>query len=189
MNRLEFFSLLRNLPPPDLKLVQNAYWYAKNVHRLDRRDSGERYFEHCRRVPLILIQERGIYEARTIATGLTHDSVEDTFAPPDVLLALLGPEVYESVEILSKTTPAFDCLTGLMVARGKKDTELYWEQIVKAPARARLVKCADRLDNLRSFGIWSEERRQRYVAETKRWILPIASATDPWFVVEMAKYL
>ncbi len=55
MNRETFFDTIHTLvDPSELIMVSHAYWLAKQVHREQTRDSGERYFEHCRRVALNL---------------------------------------------------------------------------------------------------------------------------------------
>lgn len=172
----------------DLKLVQNAYWFAKDVHRKDIRDTGERYFEHCRRVALILMEERNVYDAEIIATAFIHDCIEDTHAPPDVILSIFGSTVHEWAYTLSKTLPFFDELSGEVVRREKKDAKIYFAEIHHGPWQVRLLKCADRVDNLRSFGAWDAERKARYIQETEEYILPIAEQVDPWFTKEMKKY-
>jgi GTP diphosphokinase / guanosine-3',5'-bis(diphosphate) 3'-diphosphatase len=189
VNRKKFFNLLRyQLSLNELRFVQKAYWFAKDVHRIQTRDGGERYFEHCRRVALVIIEERKIFDADTIVTALVHDVIEDTFVPPDAFFNLFGPRTYEWTHILSKNTPCFDEINGTVVIRDKKDIQKYFWVIQNASREVRLVKLSDRLDNLRSFGIWPEERRQRYIRETKEYIVPIALATDPWFVEEFSKY-
>ncbi len=189
MNREIFFGLLKDrLSPRDLKFVQNAYWFAKREHHGQVRDSGERVFEHCRRVALILIQERRIFDPEVIATALIHDVNEDTPAPPDATLSLFGPKVYEWSQLLSKTLPVFDAVTGAVVVRGEKDPGKYFWEIQNAPQEVRSVKCSDRVDNLRSFGCWPPERKQKYIRETREYLFPIAEITDPWFLGEFSKH-
>jgi len=189
MNREMFFGLLKDkLSARDLKLIQNAYWFAKDAHRAQTRDDGERYFEHCRRVALVLIRERGIFDPEIIVTALTHDVGEDTTVPPDVIFSLFGPSVYEWTQLLSKTLPVFDATTGAVTLRGKKDLQKYFWAIQSGPIPAGLVKCADRTDNMRSFGCWPPERKAKYIRETREYIIPIAQKVDPWFVDELSKH-
>lgn len=197
MDRREFFiRLAGHLSSPELRLVQNAYWLAEEVHheRVDKygkrhglRDTGEGSFEHCGRVALTLIDERGIYDAEVIATAFLHDVIEDTFTPPDVLLPLFGPKIYEWISTLSKNFLSRDYLTGEIVADDKKSIAWYFANIAKAPWSVRMVKCSDRLDNVRTLGVWDEERKLRYVLETQKYVLPIAEATDKFFVTELMK--
>ncbi|MEY4731225.1 MAG: bifunctional (p)ppGpp synthase/hydrolase SpoT [Candidatus Parcubacteria bacterium] len=185
MNRAKFFGLLRGLPSGDLTQIQVAYWLAKNAHRPQTpRDNGDRYFEHPRRVAITLI-ERGARDKDTITTALLHDVVEDTNTPLTVIVDLFPNVIWERLYILSKYVPIFDPLTGQIHDRTKKPTEKYFEAIAGAEEAVRLVKLADRLDNIRDMATWNGERRQRYVTETTQYILPIAEKTDPWFLREI----
>lgn len=178
MNRVGFFERLAHLSADDLERVQTAYWFSKNVHRTQSRDTGERYFEHPRRAALILL-DVGLHDAETLETALLHDALEDTFAPPKVYVQLFGPEVFKNILLLSKSVPSFDPLTGEMIGRAKKDAEVYWQGIATGNICVRRVKCADRIDNLRSCADWPPERKDKYRAETVSRILPFAKDTDP----------
>lgn len=180
MNRDRFFEILGDRTVNGRELVQRAYWLSKNVHRVQMRDSGERYFEHPRRVALILA-EQGLVDPDIMVTALLHDVLEDTFTPSDVLLCLFGCEAYRRLEILSKQMPAEDRATGQVIGWAKKDTEDYYLGLRSACKTVRLVKCADRLDNLRTCHVWPQERVCSYVKETERLVMPLAQATDPFF--------
>jgi len=181
MNRKEFFRLLGGMTHGDLDQVQLAYWLAKNAHREQRRDSGERYFEHPRDVAIMLI-ERGLKEKDLIIKALLHDLVEDTNTPYPVIINLFGHDVWHSLFMLSKTVPVFDPVTGQTSARYHKPNEVYYTELLNAPEDDRLVKCADRLINLRDMREgWSLERQIKKAEETRKHILPIAEKTDLWF--------
>lgn len=187
MDRETFFDHLKEkLTPEELMRVQRGYWFAKNTHRFQRRDTGERYFEHCRRVASILI-ERNAYNADSITLALIHDVVEDGFTPPGVILKLFGATLYRWAFLLSKKLPVFDEITGRVLVWGKIDIAPYFSSVAHAEQEVRMVKLADRLDNLRSIGNWSCSRIERYIKETVKFIIPIAESTDSWFVVEFEK--
>ena len=83
MNRARFEQLLNlKMRPIDVKLVMKAYQDAKYAHGYEnqKRDNGERYFEHPRRVALIVMRELEIYDPDMIIAALLHDTVEDTFS-------------------------------------------------------------------------------------------------------------
>ena len=184
MCRDRFFSLLSGLPSYGLKQVQTAYWLAKNVHRTQSRDSGERYFEHPRRVALELL-DHDILDARTIVDGLLHDVLEDTYTPPPVICQLFGSDTYRDLTLLSKKLPAMDEVTGQIQGWISKLTEEYFTALMRAPHHVRLVKCADRLDNLKSCDIWPTDRIRRYRTETERLIIPLAQITDQDFLAKL----
>ena len=185
MNRKEFYNKINGfISAKDRKRIENAYWLAKEVHRSQKRDGGERYFEHCRRVASTLI-EHGPATADEIVIALLHDCVEDGFIPEDFLEELFGQNVEKAIDILSKVTPIFDETDGAVKDKIKKNLDDYYNAIANAPLSIRRVKLADRLDNLRSMDVWPEKRKQKYLLETKKYILPIALATDTRFYNEL----
>lgn len=179
MDRREFFSKLplAGYTPDEIRRIRYAYWLAKEAHRTQRRDDGERYFVHPRSVALLLI-EFGYTQADTICAGLLHDAVEDTFTPPDIYVLLCGPEVWSTVQALSKKLPAFDPVTGEIYGWFEKEPKDYVRDIALLPPHGRVVKLCDRLHNLRTCAGWPPERKTRYVRETRENILPLAERTD-----------
>lgn len=175
MNRHEFFGMVKDkgiIDSRELRNIQLAYWLAKTVHREQKRDSGERYFEHCRRVALCGA------DAKEIIVGLLHDCIEDSFIPYEILLRCFGLIACD-IEILSKTQPILDPLTGFAKNRLRKRDDKYYDRISDWSSTSKHVKIFDRLDNLRSMrGTWSKEKQLKYIAETEKYILPIAKKTD-----------
>lgn len=179
MNRKQYFEKLHLAGVRDrldLERLEDAYWFAKAVHRGQNRDAGERYFEHCRRVALNLLKFGGT-SANEMIVALLHDCIEDCFFPERVLRRQFGDAICEAVYTLSKVRIAPGETPG-QVYKVKKDIAVYWQGILQADAMIRRIKIADRLDNLRDMHIWPEARRKKYIRETKQYILPIARATD-----------
>ena len=71
MTREEYFTTIADrLKPEELKYVQTAYWLVKDAHRRQhRRLTGERFFEHVRRVSYSAAIEFGYCDAETLAPG------------------------------------------------------------------------------------------------------------------------
>jgi GTP pyrophosphokinase len=181
-NRISFFGLLSHRSSYELERIQLAYWLSKNVHRVQTRDSGERYFEHPRRVALILM-DNGIKNTDVIIDALLHDVLEDTYTPSRVLIELFGGTAYKRLVTLSKQLPAEDRLSGQIIDWVKKTTEDYYRDLTLAEYGVRLVKCADRLDNLRSCrNAWPQTRIEKYLKETEAHVIPLAQATDQHFL-------
>ncbi len=177
MDREEFFfEQVGNRPASELAAIQDAYWFAKEIHRDQTRDSGERYFEHPRRVVLILINFGYISTAAIIA-GLTHDIVEDGLMPPRILVNALGIATWRRVSSLSKKLPFVDPVTG-KITKLKKDTVDYFKELAASDEVTRATKVADRIDNLSTCDVWEEGKRRRYITESREFILPLAKTTN-----------
>lgn len=188
MNRDDFFERIQDRPQVDLETIQVAYWLAKDAHREQRRDSGERYFEHPRRVALELVN-LGFTSTRTLVAALTHDVIEDTDCPPFIYVRLLGAEAWRRCERLSKVIATHDPVTGGLLGKIKKSPETYFGELREDPICAQ-VKCADRLDNLKSCGAsWEAERIARYVLETEEHILPLAEAKANAFLAPLREII
>lgn len=184
MDRNSFFHQLTPRPASEIERLQIAYWLSKDAHRKQVRDDGERYFEHPRRVATSLIKhDHG--QTPTLILALLHDVVEDTETPLKVIVDLFGTEIWTGLNLLSKQIPNFDPVTGMNTRSGKKPIEDYFRAIADGPKAVRLVKCADRLDNLQDVETFSAERRVRQLAETRKYILPIAQLTCPVYYKEL----
>lgn len=174
MSRREFFRKVAGLVrPEDVQKVAWAYWLAKEVHRTQKRDDGERYFEHCRRVAL-LVMDYGRRDACSVIIALLHDALEDSFITPAVIRKLFGDDVEEALRVLSKTEISFYEDNGF-ICKTKKDLNRYFSEIENNPwINVGVVKCVDRLDNLQNLSAWSRARKLRYVVETRKYLMPIA---------------
>lgn len=178
MNKQEFEEQLRRtwVCAEKIPQVMCAYWLAKEMHRKQKRDGGERYFEHCRRVALLLL-EWGTSDGDQLSAALLHDCIEDCYPPRDLLEKLFPKTVIDAIIVLSKVGPIFNS-NGMIIEKKKKGADAYWQGIAASASWIRLIKLADRLDNLHSMGVWPKERKQKYIAETEKYIMPFARSTD-----------
>ncbi len=151
--------------PSDQLDVKLAYCLAKFGHRAQVRKelfAGKptRYFEHVRRVSLILMDELKIMDRDMIITALLHDSVEDTDdLSPELLEHCFGNDVVSMVKILSKTPKE-----GYIERLGNCHN---WKILT--------IKMCDRLDNLRSLMIpgTTLEFQKRQIQETTDKYFPL----------------
>lgn len=180
MTREEYFTTIADrLKPDELKYVQTAYWLVKDAHRRQhRRLTGERFFEHVRRVSYSAAIEFGHWNPETLTLGLLHDVIEDTFVPSGVIPALFGQQMYKWTLALSKEIPAFNEITGTMIKRAKKTDDEYYPALDQADTIVKIIKGCDRLDNLDDLHKWEEARRDKYVRETNEKVLPIIRKSD-----------
>ena len=80
----------------------------------------------------------------------------------------------ESLRVLSRYVSTFDVTGQLVRPQYKKSPERYFAELFAAPDEDKIVKCADRLHNLRTFECWQRYRRVRYVGETEQHVIPLA---------------
>jgi GTP diphosphokinase / guanosine-3',5'-bis(diphosphate) 3'-diphosphatase len=191
MNRSLFFSTLADrLNSDELQYVQRAYWLVKEAHRRQkRRLTGERFFEHLRRVAFMAAVDYGYCDAETVALGLLHDIVEDTFVPQPVIVNLFGQQMYGWILDVSKEIPSFHPVTGKLIARAKLNEAAFYEALMLAHLKPRIVKGCDRVDNLKDLAQWEPARRDKYIIETNTYHLPLAIQTDARIANEIQKRL
>jgi GTP diphosphokinase / guanosine-3',5'-bis(diphosphate) 3'-diphosphatase len=145
--------------------IQLAYYLSKFGHRAQFRKElidGKplRYFEHVRRVAIILIDEMQIIDREMIIAALLHDTLEDCVdLTPELLEHIFGSTVVSIVKLLSKT-PQEGYLDRLNNCKNWK---------------ALAIKACDRLDNLRSLMVpgTSIEFQKKQIKETKEKYFPI----------------
>ncbi len=164
-NRIEFFQKLEPFHAPSTLLsVQLAYTLSKFSHRaqvrkeLDDAGNAVRYFEHVKRVALILVDETKIIRPEMIIAALLHDGLEDTRdITPAMIEHAFGKDVVSIVKTLSKCPK-----------------EGYLERFyVSTDYRSYVIKACDRLDNLRSLSSGSIEFQTRQIKETKEKYYPL----------------
>lgn len=156
-NKESFFNRIENhLSPFDLNRVKGAYYLAKFGHRsqirkeIDNKGNALRYFEHVRRVALILIDETKTFDADLICTALLHDTLEDTQdINAEIIEQFFGINVAKYVKILTKS-----------------NNDNYIDRLMYGPWQTALVKACDRLDNLRSLDGCTKEFQKKQLKET-----------------------
>lgn len=166
----ELLDLIRLYNPnADVDFIKRAYDFSEKAHSGQIRRSGDPYIIHPLGVAAILAELH--LDLATIATGLLHDTVEDT----DVTLADIeknfGPTVAKMVDGVTKIS--------LMKFRNthEKQGENIRKMIVAMgkDVRVVLVKLADRLHNMRTLNHMSPEKQARIAAETLDIYAPLAS--------------
>jgi GTP diphosphokinase / guanosine-3',5'-bis(diphosphate) 3'-diphosphatase len=155
-------------PDCDLGLLQRAYVFSAKVHEGQERLSGEPYLIHPLEVAGILVDMR--LDAVTVAAGLLHDTVEDTFASLEEIRRLFGEEVAFLVEGLTKISKLE------FTSSRKRQAESFRKMLVamSRDIRILLIKLADRLHNMRTVQFMAEEKAQRIAQETTDIYVPLA---------------
>jgi GTP diphosphokinase / guanosine-3',5'-bis(diphosphate) 3'-diphosphatase len=156
-------------PAVDEDLLNRAYVYAMKAHGPQLRASGDPYFSHPVEVAGILSAWK--LDSASIATGLLHDTVEDTGATIDELSQLFGREVARLVDGVTK-------LNKLELQSSHTEQAENFRKLLLAMSddiRVLLVKLADRLHNMRTLHFIPKlEKQQRIAAETLEIYAPLA---------------
>ncbi len=166
----ELLELIRSYSPnADLSFIKRAYEYSEKAHSGQIRRSGDPYIIHPLGVAAILAELR--LDLATIATGLLHDTVEDTDATLAEIEKNFGGTVSKMVDGVTKIS--------LMKFRNthEKQGENIRKMIVAMgkDVRVVLVKLADRLHNMRTLNHMSPDKQARIAAETLDIYAPLAS--------------
>ncbi len=150
-------------------LIGEAYKASKEAFRGKKRKRGERYFEHCRAVPLILMDFVGVRDWQSIIAALMHDAIEDCGWTKERLASEFGEEVAFIVDGVSMPEGDFPNREARMEAYHQK-----FLAAAEKDVRVILVKLADRLHNLITCDALSDENQLRMVEETETIYLPLA---------------
>ncbi|MEO8665123.1 MAG: bifunctional (p)ppGpp synthetase/guanosine-3',5'-bis(diphosphate) 3'-pyrophosphohydrolase [Ignavibacteria bacterium] len=160
----------RNLPSSlaNDKLITNAFKFAYEAHKNDKRASGEPFISHPYDVALILAKEIPL-DAVSIAAALLHDVVEDTKFTLNDIKAEFGDEVAEIVNGATK-------IEGMFENYEMKQVESYKKMLLSMTSDIRviLIKFADRLHNLRTLEFLSSAKQMRLAQETLEIYAPLA---------------
>jgi len=149
--------------------LTKAYNFALEAHKKQKRDEGVPYIIHPIAVANILSDLK--LDSATIATGLLHDTIEDTRATYKTIKEEFGQEVADLVEGVTKIS-AFEN----QAAQDSK-AENFRKLIIATSKdiRVLLVKLADRLHNMRTIKWLNDERKQRIARETREIYAPLAN--------------
>ena len=159
----------RYLSAEGMAKVDEAYRFAAEFHRDQRRRSGEPYINHPVEVALILAHDLHMDED-VICAALLHDTVEDTPATLSDLSELFGETVAKLVDGVTK-------LTSIEVDSMDAKQALNLRKMFLAMSRdirVVIIKLADRLHNMRTLAALPPDRRQFKARETMDVYAPLA---------------
>ncbi|HKS45888.1 MAG TPA: bifunctional (p)ppGpp synthetase/guanosine-3',5'-bis(diphosphate) 3'-pyrophosphohydrolase [Amycolatopsis sp.] len=169
-------------PNADLSLLQRAYDVAEELHRDQRRKSGDPYITHPLAVATILA-ELGM-DTITLVAALLHDTVEDTGYSLEKLAEDFGDKVAQLVDGVTKldkvklgTAAEAETIRKMVIAMARDP-------------RVLVIKLADRLHNMRTMRFLPPEKQARKAKETLEVLAPLAHrlgmATVKWELEDLA---
>ena len=172
----------------DFELIRKAYEFANEVHKNEKRASGEPYVQHSLETAHILAELK--QDPRSIAAALLHDVLENT----EVTLEDLKEKFDEEIAML------VDGVTKISKIRYHDREERDAESIRKMflattkDIRVLIIKLADKLHNMRTLKYLTKEQQRRISKATLDIYAPLAYrlgiANIKWELEDIAfKYL
>ncbi len=140
-------------------LLLKAIAFAAEKHRHQRRKDPQAspYINHPIDLANVLVQEGRVTDTTVLIAAILHDTLEDTQTTPDELAAAFGGEIRDIViEVTDNKT-----------LKKRKRKELQIKHGPHLTRKARLVKLADKICNLRDIAInpparWPLKRQIEY---------------------------
>jgi GTP pyrophosphokinase len=161
-------ELLRYYPQADVDLLERAYVLSAKAHKGTVRLSGEPYLIHPLEVAYILTKMN--LDVQSVASGLLHDTLEDSYLTKQELEKYFGPEVAELVDGVTK-------ISRIKMA-GSEDTRAdNLRKMILAMSkdiRVILIKLADRYHNMQTLNFLSPEKQVEISMETLEIFAPLA---------------
>ena len=149
--------------------LSKAYDFALKAHQTQKRDEGVPYINHPIAVANILTELK--LDSATIATGLLHDTIEDTHATYETIKGEFGKEVADLVEGVTKISVFENQASTNSKAENFRKLILATSKDI----RVLLVKLADRLHNMRTINfIKLKDKQIRIAKETMEIYSPLA---------------
>lgn len=158
-------TYIRN--PEDQKLIEKAYFFAREKHQGQLRKSGEPYITHPVAVAIILANLGS--GPNTISAALLHDVVEDTDVTLLDLEKLFSKDIANIVDGVTK-------ISKLEFTREISQADNHQKMLIAMAKDIRiiLIKIADRLHNMRTLDSMEPDKQIRIASETLDIYAPIA---------------
>ncbi len=169
---LRFNDILERLtsynPNADTDLLKKAYVFSAKVHLGQVRLSGEPYLNHPLEVAGILTQLK--LDVSSLATGLLHDTVEDTLTTLEEIQRNFGEEIAQLVGGLTKISQ----IPLRSFEEGQAENFRKMILAMVKDIRVLLVKLADRLHNMRTLEYHIPKKQVEIAQETLDIYAPLA---------------
>jgi GTP pyrophosphokinase len=155
-------------PGAALETIERAYAFSADVHRGQTRRSGEPYLIHPLHVAGIIADMR--LDVPSVATGLLHDTVEDTLTTLEQVGSMFGEEIASLVDGVTKIGQIN------FTSHEEKQAENFRKMLLAMARDIRviLIKLADRTHNMRTLGHLAPARQIDIAQETVEIYAPLA---------------
>ncbi|MAG12953.1 hypothetical protein CL630_04055 [bacterium] len=163
----EILEYVKSQSTADKKLISHAFSFAEKVHRGQKRFSGEPYLEHVAETTKTLARLN--MDAKTIAAGLLHDTLEDSSVTKEELEKEFGEEIVFLVRGVTKL--------GKYEYKGLERHAESLRQFLLATSkdvRVLIIRLADRIHNMKTLEHVRPEKQKRIALETLEIYAPLA---------------
>jgi GTP pyrophosphokinase len=161
-------EMLRYNPQADVDMLERAYVLSAKAHKGMVRLSGEPYLIHPLEVAHILSKMN--LDVQSVASGLLHDTLEDSYLVKEELEQYFGKEVAGLVDGVTKISQ--------IKMSGSEDTraESLRKMILATSKDIRviLIKLADRYHNMQTLKFLSADKQVEIARETLDIYAPLA---------------
>lgn len=163
-----FRSMEPRVSPRQLKQLHDAYEFAYEAHKEQRRKSGEPYIIHPISVALIAAKEL-MLDTNSVTASFLHDIVEDTPYTIEDIRERFGSDVAFLVDAVTKRKKS--------TYRFSKQVDNYQQLLssMQFDIRALMVKIADRLHNMRTLSSMRPDKQMKIAGETDYFYAPLAN--------------
>ena len=161
-------AIKRYAPYVDMAKVDQAFHYAENKHKDQKRKDGSPYIIHPLAVAEI-VAEIGL-DTDAILGALLHDCIEDTDSTFDEIVHLFGQTVADLVEGVTKLTRVQYSTTEEQQMENLRKMFMAMSKDI----RVILIKIADRLHNTRTLEYQTPEKQLSKSMETMEIYAPLA---------------
>ena len=164
----DLISLVQRYSPESVDTVKKAYKVAEQLHRGQKRQSGEDYIVHPVSVAYILAEMHA--DCDTLCAGLLHDTIEDTNLTKEDIKEMFNENVANLVDGVTKISKMnFSSKSAQNLANTRKIITGITDDV-----RIIIIKLADRLHNMRTLQFKSPFKQKENAIETMEIFVPLA---------------
>lgn len=167
-------------PSADLDLLEKAYVFSAKVHQGQVRRSGAPYLIHPLEVAGILTKMK--LDVAAVATGLLHDTIEDTLTTFEEIKEHFGDEIAQLVDGVTKISQIS------FQTHEERQAENFRKMVLAMvkDIKVILVKLADRLHNMRTLHFLDPQKQGEIAQETLDIFAPLANRLGiDWIKTEL----
>ena len=164
----DLIEVIKNYNPEEVDIVRRTYEFASELHKGQKRQSGDDYVTHPLNVAYILAEMHA--DKDTVCAGLLHDTLEDTHITKEEIAELFNPTIAELVNGVTKLAKMnFSSKEEQNLANTRKIITGITEDV-----RIIIIKLADRLHNMRTLEFKSPFKQKENALETMEIFVPLA---------------